>query len=106
LGELLLAAHKSPVMPELMASLPLAAVDGTMRKRLSGADVAGQAHIKTGSLSGVRAIAGYVLDARGRRVVVVFIANHANAGNAQPVQDALLRWVHARAPGTAASVAR
>ena len=106
LGELLLAAHKSPVMPELMASLPLAAVDGTMRKRLSGADVAGQAHIKTGSLSGVRAIAGYVLDARGRRVVVVFIANHANAGNAQPVQDALLRWVHARAPGVAASVAR
>ena len=106
LGELLLAAHKSPVMPELMASLPLAAVDGTMRKRLSGADVAGQAHIKTGSLSGVRAIAGYVLDARGRRVVVVFIANHANAGNAQPVQDALLRWIHARAPGAAASVAR
>ncbi len=105
LGELLLAAHKSPVMPELMASLPLAAVDGTMRRRLAGADVAGQAHIKTGSLSGVRAIAGYVRDARGRRVVVVFIANHANAGNAQPVQDALLKWVHARAPG-AASVAR
>jgi len=96
LGELLLAAYKSPVMPELMASLPLAAVDGTMRKRLSGAEVAGQAHIKTGSLSGVRAIAGYVLDARGRRVVVVFIVNHANAGNAQPVQDALLRWVHSR----------
>ena len=96
LGELLLAAYKSPVMPELMASLPLAAVDGTMKKRLSGADVAGQAHIKTGSLSGVRAIAGYVLDARGRRVVAVFIVNHANAGNAQPVQDALLRWVHSR----------
>ncbi len=107
LGELLLAAYKSPVMPELMASLPLAAVDGTMRKRLSGAEVAGQAHIKTGTLSGVRAIAGYVLDARGRRVVVVFIVNHANAGSAQPVQDALLRWVHARAPGDpTAGVAR
>jgi D-alanyl-D-alanine carboxypeptidase/D-alanyl-D-alanine-endopeptidase (penicillin-binding protein 4) len=96
LGELLLAAYQSAVMPELMASLPVPAVDGTMKKRLSGADVAGQAHIKTGSLSGVRAIAGYVLDARGRRVVVVFIANHANAGNAQIVQDALLRWVHQR----------
>jgi D-alanyl-D-alanine carboxypeptidase/D-alanyl-D-alanine-endopeptidase (penicillin-binding protein 4) len=96
LGDLLLAAYKSPVMPELMASLPLAAVDGTMKKRLSGADVAGQAHIKTGTLSGVRAIAGYVLDAQGRRVVVVFIVNHANAGSAQPVQDALLRWVHGR----------
>lgn len=96
LGELLLAAFKSPVMPELMASLPVAAVDGTMKKRLSGAAVAGQAHIKTGSLSGVRAIAGYVLDARGRRVSVVLIINHANAGQAQPVQDAFLRWVHNR----------
>jgi D-alanyl-D-alanine carboxypeptidase/D-alanyl-D-alanine-endopeptidase (penicillin-binding protein 4) len=96
LGELLIAAFRSPVMPELMASLPVPAVDGTLKKRLSGADVAGQAHIKTGSLSGVRAIAGYVLDARGRRVVVVFITNHANAGNAQVVQDALLRWVHQR----------
>ncbi len=96
LGELLLAAFRSAVMPELIASLPVPAVDGTMKKRLSGAEVAGQAHIKTGSLTGVRAIAGYVLDARGRRVAVVFIANHANAGNAQIVQDALLRWVHQR----------
>ena len=96
LGQLLLAAYLSPVMPELMASLPLTAVDGTMRKRFSGALVAGQAHIKTGSLSNVRSIAGYVLDGRGRRVVVVFIANHPNAGNAQPVQDALLHWVYQR----------
>jgi D-alanyl-D-alanine carboxypeptidase/D-alanyl-D-alanine-endopeptidase (penicillin-binding protein 4) len=96
LGELLLAAFRSAVMPELMASMPVAAVDGTMKKRLSGADVAGQAHIKTGSLTGVRAIAGYVLDARGRRVAIVFIVNHANAGNAQVVQDALLRWVYQR----------
>jgi D-alanyl-D-alanine carboxypeptidase/D-alanyl-D-alanine-endopeptidase (penicillin-binding protein 4) len=96
LGQLLLAAFRSPVMPELMASLPVAAVDGTMRKRLSGADIAGQAHIKTGSLAGVRAIAGYVLDSSGRRVVVVLVINHANAGNAQTVQDALLRWVYNR----------
>ncbi len=96
LGQLLIAAFRSPVMPELMASLPVAAVDGTMKKRLSGADVAGQAHIKTGSLTGVRAIAGYVLDAQGRRVVLVLFINHANAGNAQPVQDALLKWVYNR----------
>jgi D-alanyl-D-alanine carboxypeptidase/D-alanyl-D-alanine-endopeptidase (penicillin-binding protein 4) len=96
LGQLLLTAFRSPVMPELIASLPLAAVDGTMKKRLSGAEVAGQAHLKTGSLSGVRSIAGYVLDAQGRRVVVVFIVNHANAGNAQAVQDALLKWIYNR----------
>ncbi|MBI4207650.1 MAG: D-alanyl-D-alanine carboxypeptidase/D-alanyl-D-alanine-endopeptidase [Betaproteobacteria bacterium] len=96
LGQLLVTAFKSPVMPELMASLPLTAVDGTMRKRLSGALVAGQAHIKTGSLTHVRSIAGYVLDYQGRRVAVVFIVNHVNAGHAQPVQDALLKWVYQR----------
>ncbi len=96
LGELLLAAFASPVMPELMASLPLAAVDGTLKKHLSGAEVAGRAHLKTGSLSGVSAIAGYVLDNQGRRVVVVFMVNHVNAGNAQPVQEALLKWVYNR----------
>jgi hypothetical protein len=37
-----------------------------------------------------------VLDAQGRRVAVVFITNHANAHNAQPVQDALLKWVYSR----------
>jgi D-alanyl-D-alanine carboxypeptidase/D-alanyl-D-alanine-endopeptidase (penicillin-binding protein 4) len=96
MGDLLLAAFRSAVMPELMASLPVFAVDGTMRKRLGQPQVAGQAHIKGGTLSGVRAIAGYVLDAQGRRVVVVFIVNHANAPNAMAAQDALLRWVHQR----------
>ncbi len=97
LGLLLLSSFRSPVMPELIASLPLVAVDGTMKKRLSDADVAGQAHIKTGSLTGVRSIAGYVLDAQGRRLVVVSMVNHPNAGNAQAAQDALLAWIYNRA---------
>jgi D-alanyl-D-alanine carboxypeptidase/D-alanyl-D-alanine-endopeptidase (penicillin-binding protein 4) len=96
MGEVLLAAFRSAVMPELVASLPVFAVDGTMRKRLGQPQVAGQAHIKGGTLSGVRAIAGYMLDAQGRRVVLVFIVNHANAPNATAAQDALLRWIHQR----------
>ncbi len=96
LGQLLLQASRSAVMPEFVASLPLVAVDGTMRKRLHGADIAGQAHIKTGSLAGARAIAGYVLDAKGRTVIVVFLVNHARAGDAIAAQDALLKWVYSR----------
>ena len=80
-------------MPELMASLPVTATDGTMKKRLKQNGVAGQAHIKTGSLEGVRSIAGYVLDKSGRRSIVVFFVNHANAAAAQAAQDALLQWV-------------
>ena len=96
LGRLLHAAWRSAVMPELMASLPVTATDGTMKKRLKQNGVAGQAHIKTGSLEGVRSIAGYVLDKSGRRWIVVFFVNHANAGGAQAAQDALLQWVYER----------
>ena len=96
LGHMLQAAFRSPVMPEFIASMPLVGVDGTMYRRLTNSGVAGQAHIKTGLLSGVRALAGYVLDAKGRRVVTVMLINHANSHNANAVQDALLRWVHGR----------
>ncbi|OGA04297.1 MAG: D-alanyl-D-alanine carboxypeptidase/D-alanyl-D-alanine-endopeptidase [Betaproteobacteria bacterium RIFCSPLOWO2_02_FULL_62_17] len=94
LGRMLVAAFRSPVMPELLASLPLVAYDGTMRRRLKFQPVAGQAHIKTGSLSGVRSMAGYVLDRNGQRKVVVFFINHANAAAGQTAHDALLRWVY------------
>ncbi len=94
LARLLSAAWQSAVMPEFIASLPLNAVDGTMRKRLSGNGLAGRAHIKTGTLEGVKTIAGYVLDRSGRRQIVVFLVNHPNAGAAQAAQDALIAWVY------------
>ena len=94
LAVLLQAAWRSPVMPEFISSLPVVAVDGTMRRRLRGEGVAGQAHIKTGLLSDARAMAGYVLDHNGRRYVVVMFVNHANAHQAQPAMDALLRWMY------------
>lgn len=93
LARLLDTAWRSPVMPELMASLPIAAIDGTTRKKYNGNSVAGRAHLKTGSLEGVRGIAGYLLDQRGQRHVVVFIVNHPNAAQAQPAFDALLEAV-------------
>ena len=95
MGRMLVAAFKSPVMPELMSSMPLVAYDGTMRRRLKTRDIAGQAHIKTGSLNDVRSIGGYVLAASGRRYAVVFMVNHGNAGASQGAQDALLQWVYA-----------
>jgi D-alanyl-D-alanine carboxypeptidase/D-alanyl-D-alanine-endopeptidase (penicillin-binding protein 4) len=96
LTTLLVAAFRSPLMPELVASLPLVSVDGTMRRRMKSEAIAGQAHIKTGSLADVRSIAGYVLDRSGRRHAVTMIVNHPNAAQSQAAQDALLNWVYAR----------
>jgi D-alanyl-D-alanine carboxypeptidase/D-alanyl-D-alanine-endopeptidase (penicillin-binding protein 4) len=94
MGQLLVQAYQSPTMPEFIASLPLVGYDGTMRKRLNGYGVAGRAHIKTGTLRDVRAIAGYVVAASGKRYAVVCIVNHINAPRSQEAQDALLQWVY------------
>ena len=89
LARLLQTAYRSPLMPELMASLPLNGVDGTLRNRRT---LAGNAHLKTGSLRDVTALAGYVHGASGKRYVLVAIANHPAAEAARPVFDALLEW--------------
>lgn len=96
MGELLLHAYASPYMPEFIASLPVAGVDGTVRKRMKGEDIVGRAHLKTGTLNGVRAIAGYVLTRSGRRYAVVVLHNAPGVqhGIGSKVQDALLKWVY------------
>jgi D-alanyl-D-alanine carboxypeptidase/D-alanyl-D-alanine-endopeptidase (penicillin-binding protein 4) len=94
LGRILVAAFHAPTMPEFISSMPLAGYDGTMRQRLKTLGAAGNAHIKTGSLTDVRSIAGYVLAASGKRYAVVCIINHPSASAGQEVQDALLQWVY------------
>ena len=97
LGHMLLLAWQRPWMPEYISALPVAGVDGTARRRLHDSPASGYAHIKTGSLNGVRAIAGYVLDRNGRRHAVVMMVNHPEAGASAAAQDALLEWIWAGA---------
>ena len=93
LNRLLLDAWKSPVMAELVASLPIVGIDGTMKKRLKESEASGRAHIKTGTLDGVKSAAGYALNAKGRPVAITFLINHPRAQLGQPAIDSLLLWV-------------
>ena len=97
LARLLLAADASPVREEFASSLAVAATDGTVQRRFQNGSVAGQALLKTGTLEGVRALAGYVIDNGGRRFVVVAIVNHANADKVQAALDFLVQWVYREA---------
>ncbi len=90
LARLLQAMYAGPSMPELMSSLPVIGVDGTLRRARNG--VTGRAHLKTGSLNGVVGIAGYVLSGGGRRYVLVAVINHANANQARPALEAMVQW--------------
>ena len=90
LARLLQSAYASPYMPELMSSLPISGVDGTLRRSRTAAR--GSAHLKSGSLANVAGVAGYVLAASGKRYALVMIVNHPNANAARPAIEALLDW--------------
>ncbi len=94
LARLLLAADASGVRDEFASSLAVAAMDGTVQRRFQNGSVAGQALLKTGSLEGVRALAGYVIDADGRRFAVAAIVNHPNAARGASALDHLVQWVY------------
>jgi len=95
LAAVLLNASRNVLAPEYLSSLPIAAVDGTMRLRLKDSPAAGRARIKTGTLNGVFGVAGFVPDAANRMHIVVALLNHQPASNSvgRAILDALIDWV-------------
>lgn len=96
MAEMLQFAWRQPYMPEYLASMALSGLDGTLRRRFNDADLLGKAHLKTGSLDHVTAIAGYLQSRSGRRFVIVAMQNFENIhrGPGEEVQEALLRWLY------------
>jgi D-alanyl-D-alanine carboxypeptidase/D-alanyl-D-alanine-endopeptidase (penicillin-binding protein 4) len=90
MAQMLQAAWNSPYQAEFMSSLPLAGMDGTMRKRLKRTALRGEAHIKTGTLNTVRAIAGFSRDSNGNTWVVVAILNDPRPWGASSILDEVL----------------
>lgn len=95
---LLQAGARSNWYPEFASSLPIAALDGTMRKRLQGSAAEYRARIKTGTLNGSTAIAGYVSDKHDQPWIVIAMVNHPQARLARAALDELLLWVAAGRP--------
>ncbi len=93
---LLQRAATHPLSAELQSSLPILGVDGTMRKRLKDSASAGHAHLKSGTLEGVKTLAGYVRSKSGREWVVVCFINDPNAKYGKAAQDALIEWVQGK----------
>ena len=95
-GALLELAWQKPYMPEYLASMAVSGLDGTLRRRFDDEQLTGQAHLKTGSLDHVSAIAGYLQAESGRRFSVVMLHNHddVHRGPGEEAQIALLRWLY------------
>jgi D-alanyl-D-alanine carboxypeptidase/D-alanyl-D-alanine-endopeptidase (penicillin-binding protein 4) len=90
MASMLQAAWKSPYAAEYMSSMPIVGMDGTMRKRLKRTAMAGEAHIKTGTLNTVRAIAGFSRDDNGNTWAVVAILNDSKPWGAHSILDQAL----------------
>lgn len=90
LGAMLQAMWKSPSMSEFISSMPIAGIDGTLRR--SRIRQPGSSHLKTGTLSNASALAGYVLANNGKHYVLVAMANGPAAPAARPAFEALVDW--------------
>jgi D-alanyl-D-alanine carboxypeptidase/D-alanyl-D-alanine-endopeptidase (penicillin-binding protein 4) len=98
LVSLLRTAYNSRYMPEFVSSLSLSGLDGTMMRRFRDDELLGRAHMKTGSLDHVTAIAGYFQARSGERFLVAAIQNYQDVhrGTGEEVQAALLMWLNRR----------
>ena len=74
------------LMPEYLASLPIAGVDGTLGERMQGVSAERTLRAKTGTLSGVSALAGYTVTADDEVFAFGILISHY-VGSAIPARD-------------------
>jgi D-alanyl-D-alanine carboxypeptidase/D-alanyl-D-alanine-endopeptidase (penicillin-binding protein 4) len=65
-----------PYAVALRDDLPIAGVDGSLIARMRGTPAEGEVHAKTGSMTGVNALAGYVTSAGGDHLAFAVMLNH------------------------------
>jgi PBP4 family serine-type D-alanyl-D-alanine carboxypeptidase len=70
---------KKNLLPEIFSSMPLAGVDGTLKKKYIGTDVQGLLRGKTGTLSGVQSLVGVYPTEKGDWIAVAVIVNGGNS---------------------------
>ncbi len=102
-AQVLRAGHRDlRVGPELMSSLAIGGVDGTLRKRLAAPTIRGRVRGKTGTLAAVSTLAGYAGTDTARPLAFVVLINRLPTGQrpaARALQDAIATIaVHASAP--------
>ena len=74
------------LMPEYLASLPIAGIDGTLMNRMQGMSGEKVLRAKTGTLSGVSALAGYAVTADDEVFAFGILISHY-VGSAIPARD-------------------
>ncbi|TMR07437.1 D-alanyl-D-alanine carboxypeptidase/D-alanyl-D-alanine-endopeptidase [Actinomadura soli] len=92
LSTLLANAREQTWFPAWYASLPVAGksgplVGGTLARRMAGTAAEGNVHAKTGTLTGVTALSGYVRDPGGRTLVFSVVFNGYAGSAPKDIED-------------------
>jgi serine-type D-Ala-D-Ala carboxypeptidase/endopeptidase (penicillin-binding protein 4) len=82
LVSLLKLMRSSPNYAQFYASLPTGGVSGTLRNRFENTVVQGRVHAKTGTLTGVRALSGYLEHPIYGTIVFSILGNQSGGGEA------------------------
>lgn len=86
---------ESLAYPAYLISLPVGGIDGTLATRMGAPELRGRVRAKTGTMSGVSGIAGYVTTESGRTLAVAIMVNGfvGPAAKARELQDALVKAI-------------
>ena len=102
---LLRAAHKDyRIGPDLLASLPVGGMDGTLARRFAASAAKGRVRAKTGTLAAVTTLAGYVGVDSARPLAFAIFVNDIAPGQKGPARamaddmlDAIVAYLEAEA---------
>lgn len=85
---LLEAMYRRPDGKAFIDSLPIAGVDGTLRNRMRETPAAENCRAKTGTMSSVSSLCGYVVTKRGETLAfAILMSNHPSNEQARIAQD-------------------
>jgi len=88
-------AYNNKILREVIyPSLPVAGVDGTLKNRMKNGNVYSNVHAKTGTVTGVSSLAGYLQTVQGHMLAFVIInQNNLNERRAHQFQDRICRML-------------
>ncbi len=75
------AFHDDMIYLKLYSSLPIAGVDGTLKKRMKKTPAYSNVHAKTGTVSGISSLAGYCTASNGHKLAFAIINQGVMSGS-------------------------
>lgn len=96
--------QRFPMSYEYIAALPISGRDGTLQKRFKASNQQGFIRAKTGTMTGMNSLSGYLYSANGHTIAFAMFINRLPGGKStgpgRPLLDALCNYFLQSSPGS------